>query len=197
MLGEVFSIPVQQGLLVVGHEVEGAANLFAFPGLQPADAEVAVEALDHSLEEFLVGLEGDGHGPFAILAQTANQSVAWHQFAQGAWVDITALNGFWTPHLARGVAGLQSPGPGWHHGPFAIEVNEAMLKVVIGIGMIRRSHKSIDPDAGLCPVGRRFFLSRIAGGDFKGDGVVYRPDCVVHDDPVPQATLKPNEGLVR
>jgi hypothetical protein len=61
---------------ILGQEVDFATDLLCFSRLHFTDAEVAVQALGDSLEEFLIGLEGDGEEPFLVSTGAADNAVA-------------------------------------------------------------------------------------------------------------------------
>src|SRR6266480_2499144 len=60
VLREVAFVAPEQGRYVGRHDVEFAANALGLPRLEAADAEVAVDAGDHALEQLLVRLPGHG-----------------------------------------------------------------------------------------------------------------------------------------
>ena len=50
----------------LGHRIELSSNLFRLARLQPSDAEVAVDAGDHTLEQILVHILFQSGRPFFI-----------------------------------------------------------------------------------------------------------------------------------
>ena len=97
-------------------------------GLEAGDAEVGVEAGGDALEEFLVGFEGDGEEFFVVGGEAADQAVVGDGGAQGAGVDVVAVDVGRAPDLAGGVAGFGGPVAGGHAREFAVEEDEAFSR---------------------------------------------------------------------
>src|SRR4051812_2459803 len=70
---EIGLIALQQRIHVRGEEIDLAVDLFRLARLEAADAEVAVEAGDHALEQLLARLEGDGADHLVVGGEAADQ----------------------------------------------------------------------------------------------------------------------------
>src|SRR4051812_41890296 len=70
---EIRRVSLQQRIHVRGEEIDLAVDLLHLARLEAADAEVAVEADDHALEQFLARLEGDGADHLVVGGEAADQ----------------------------------------------------------------------------------------------------------------------------
>ena len=112
LLREVALVAPDQGRHVRRHDVELAADVFRLPRLQPAQAEVAVHARDHALEQLLVRLPGHRQDHLLVRREAARQPVRRHQRAQRPGVHVVPIDVPGGVHLPRRVAGPLRPGLG-------------------------------------------------------------------------------------
>ena len=73
--GKVFLVATEEFVGIVFEEVEFPSDGFRFVWFKASDAEVGMEAADHTLEEFLIGFPSGGEEPFVVGADAADESV--------------------------------------------------------------------------------------------------------------------------
>lgn len=143
-----------------------------------------MDAVDDTLEEFLIGFEGGGHDEFAVFRKCTDEAVGGDIGVEGARVDIGAGDVAWTPDLAGGVAGFRGPVGRGHIVKIAVEEDEAICDVVVFACGVVVPGEITDTDTGLCPVCVGEFIGGVVGDDFEVDAVAANGDEVFDQNAV-------------
>lgn len=143
-----------------------------------------MDAVNDTLEEFLVGFEGGGHEEFAVFGKCTDETVGRDIGVEWAWVDIGSGDVAWTPDLAGGVAGFGGPVGCGHVVEVAVEEDEAVCDVVVLACGVVVAGEIADADAGLCPVNVGEFVGGVVGDDFEVDTVATDSDEVFDEDAI-------------
>src|SRR5690606_27501893 len=99
----------EQGIDIVGHDVDLPTHLFCLSRLQSSQPKVGMEADRHSLKEFLVRFERCRKEHRIVRRVTADQAIAGDELAERTRIDVVPVYSPWSPDLPRGIAGLRRP----------------------------------------------------------------------------------------
>ena len=194
MFGEIVVVALEQRGLVFFDKVDFAPDFQRLAGREAPEPEVAVQAADDALKQFLIRLERGGEDHRAVAAEAADQPVAWHVGMQRARVDVGARHARPGPNLAGDVAGLGRPALRRHHRPSPVEVDEALFDVgvLVGGGVRAGAGEFPDADAWLRPVRLGSPGRGIVRGEQKIDLVVRGGDDVLDRHAVVHVAMQPN-----
>ena len=197
LAGEILAIPRLERRKIGRHQVDLAADRLRLARLEPADAEVGMEADDHTLKELLVRLPGGGDELLAVGRDAADQAVRGNDRRERPRVDIVAADARGTPDLAGSVKGLLRPRLDRHPDGLAIDVDETVREVSLAVVLELGAGIAIDANAGLCPVRERRGGCGVSGDDLKVDLIAAGSDLVVDHDAVFQARPQLDRAAVR
>ena len=186
MLGKVSFIAGQQCPDVVGHEIDLAAQLFFFAGLESADAKVGVETDNDALEKFLVRFPSRRQDHFFVGGKTTNQAVVRGQWIERSRIHVRAIDVPGRPDLARRVAGARCPRFRGHPLQASAKKNERFCQVALLIA----AGEFVNADAGLRPMCLRRCSGWVFGNRAKIDFVVAGRNRVTHNNAIVESAFQ-------